>query len=237
MANLEREWQEREKDNSKRRLTNGEKREWPVKGGQFSYTPEEHPGWHGETEPGGERWMQTFRTSLHQTRSSLSHAVWNGSSVPLITILIWHNTHETNLPQMHWVSSGISSPALLGYIISYASPVSCSLKQFPFPLWSPALPSKFHNRHRCVAWKENWAKLTSWPKVWGAGIAQWQNDRLVIERSRVRVLAEAAGEFSSSSSSFCADSYFGIGSTPVLLQQCINYHGHSASRFSPGKWS
>ena len=38
----------------------------------------------------------------------------------------------------------------------------------------------------------------------------------MIERSRVRVPAGAAVEFSSPGSTFCADSYFGIRSTPVL---------------------
>ena len=41
---------------------------------------------------------------------------------------------------------------------------------------------------------------------------------LVIERSWVRIPARAAGEFSSPGSTFCADSYFGIRSTPVLPQ-------------------
>ena len=46
----------------------------------------------------------------------------------------------------------------------------------------------------------------------GAGIAQW------LERCTPdwKVPAGAAGEFSSPWSSFCADSYFGIRSTPVL---------------------
>ena len=38
------------------------------------------------------------------------------------------------------------------------------------------------------------------------------------ERSRVRIPAGAAGEFSSPGSTICADSYFGIRSTPVLPQ-------------------
>ena len=41
---------------------------------------------------------------------------------------------------------------------------------------------------------------------------------LVIEMSRVRIPPGAAGEFSSPGSTFCADSYFGIRSTPVLPQ-------------------
>ena len=38
----------------------------------------------------------------------------------------------------------------------------------------------------------------------------------VIERSRVQAPAGAAGEFSSPESASCADSYFGLRSTPVL---------------------
>ena len=38
----------------------------------------------------------------------------------------------------------------------------------------------------------------------------------------------AAGEFSSQGSTFCADSYFGIRSTPVLPQQHVKDPGHSA---------
>ena len=36
----------------------------------------------------------------------------------------------------------------------------------------------------------------------------------IFERSRVRIPAGMAGEFSSAGSTFCADSYFGIRSTP-----------------------
>ena len=38
------------------------------------------------------------------------------------------------------------------------------------------------------------------------------------ERSRVQIPVGAAGEFSSPGSTFCADSNFGIRSTPVLPQ-------------------
>ena len=41
---------------------------------------------------------------------------------------------------------------------------------------------------------------------------------VAIERSRVRIPAGAAEEFSSPGSTFCADSYLGIRSTPVLPQ-------------------
>ena len=54
--------------------------------------------------------------------------------------------------------------------------------------------------------------------AWGVGIAQWLELTLVMERSPVRVLVGAKGEFSSPGSAFCADSYFGICYTPVLLQ-------------------
>ena len=50
----------------------------------------------------------------------------------------------------------------------------------------------------------------------------------MIEMSRVRIPAGAAGEFSSPRSTFCADSYFGIRSTPVLPQQHVKDPGHSA---------
>ena len=51
----------------------------------------------------------------------------------------------------------------------------------------------------------------------------------MIERSRVRIRAgAAAGEFSSPGSTFCADSYFGISSTPVLTQYHVKDPGHSA---------
>ena len=50
---------------------------------------------------------------------------------------------------------------------------------------------------------------------------------LVIERSRVQVPAGAAGEFSSPGSTFCADSYFGIRSTPVLLLSHVKDPDHS----------
>ena len=50
----------------------------------------------------------------------------------------------------------------------------------------------------------------------------------MIERSRVRVPAGAAGEFSSPGSASCADSYFGISSTHVSPQLHVKVPGHSA---------
>ena len=50
----------------------------------------------------------------------------------------------------------------------------------------------------------------------------------MIEKSRVRVPAGAAGEISSPGSTFCADSYCCIRSTPVLPQQHVEDPGHSA---------
>ena len=51
---------------------------------------------------------------------------------------------------------------------------------------------------------------------------------LMIKRSRVRVPAGAAGEFSSPGSALCADTYFGIRSTPVLSQYHVKDPCHSA---------
>ena len=48
-----------------------------------------------------------------------------------------------------------------------------------------------------------------------------------MERSQVRIPAGAAGKFSSPGSTFCADSYFGIRSTPVLPQQHVKDPGYS----------
>ena len=50
----------------------------------------------------------------------------------------------------------------------------------------------------------------------------------MIEGSQVRVPAGAVGEFSSPGSTFSADTYFGIRSTPVLPQYHGNDPGHSA---------
>ena len=50
----------------------------------------------------------------------------------------------------------------------------------------------------------------------------------MIERLWVQILAGAAGEFSSPCSTFCADSYFGIRSTPMLPQQHVKDPSHSA---------
>ena len=50
----------------------------------------------------------------------------------------------------------------------------------------------------------------------------------MVERSRVRIPAGPAGQFSSPGSAFCADSYFGIRSTPVLPQKHVKDPGHPA---------
>ena len=51
---------------------------------------------------------------------------------------------------------------------------------------------------------------------------------LVMERLPVRILAGAAGEFSSPELTSCADSLFGVRSTPQLPQWHVKYPGHSA---------
>ena len=60
------------------------------------------------------------------------------------------------------------------------------------------------------------------------GYLSGQRAGLMIERWRVRIPAAAAGEFSSPGSTFRADPYFGIRSTPVLPQQHVKDPGHSA---------
>ena len=50
----------------------------------------------------------------------------------------------------------------------------------------------------------------------------------MIKRSHIQTSAGAAGEFSSPGLAFCADSYFGIRSTPVLPQKHVKDRGHSA---------
>ena len=55
---------------------------------------------------------------------------------------------------------------------------------------------------------------------------------LVIERLRVRIPAGAAGEISSPELTLCADSLFGVCSTPVLPQWHVKFPGHSANSAS-----
>ena len=76
--------------------------------------------------------------------------------------------------------------------------------------------------------KQHWNETTEQLKQLGAGIAQWLERRTRDSRSRVRIPAAAAGEFFSPGSTFCADSYSGIRSTPVLPQQHVKDPGHSA---------
>ena len=52
----------------------------------------------------------------------------------------------------------------------------------------------------------------------------------MIERLRVRIPAGAEGEFSSTESTLCAGSIFGVLSTPVLPQKHIKDPGHSAKK-------
>ena len=50
----------------------------------------------------------------------------------------------------------------------------------------------------------------------------------MVQWLQVSVMAGVAGEFSFPGSTFCADSYFGIRSTPVLLQWHVKDPGQSA---------
>ena len=58
--------------------------------------------------------------------------------------------------------------------------------------------------------------------------SNWLEHRTCDQMLWIRIPAGAVGEFSSPGSTFCADSYFGLCSTPVLLQQHVKDHGHSA---------
>ena len=50
----------------------------------------------------------------------------------------------------------------------------------------------------------------------------------MIERWRVPIPAEVEGEFSSPESTLCADSLFGVHSTPMVLQWHVSDSSHSA---------
>ena len=54
--------------------------------------------------------------------------------------------------------------------------------------------------------------------TWEAGITQRLERRTRDRKVPGRVSAGAAGEFPSPESTFCADSYFGVRSSPVLPQ-------------------
>ena len=57
----------------------------------------------------------------------------------------------------------------------------------------------------------------------------------MIEKLQVQVPAGAVGEFFSPGSTFYADSYFGLCSTPVLPQQHVKDPGHSARSAGGGR--
>ena len=59
------------------------------------------------------------------------------------------------------------------------------------------------------------SQISCWRAGSGDGSVVRLNARLVIERPRVRIPAGAVGEFASPALACCADSYFGIRSTPV----------------------
>jgi len=77
-----------------------------------------------------------------------------------------------------------------------------------------------HLEQNTASWKARLSDqlLDADMRALGAGMAQWYSNGIVIKRSRVQVPAGALGECSSSGFTFCADSYFGIRSTPVLPQ-------------------
>ena len=61
-----------------------------------------------------------------------------------------------------------------------------------------------------------------------AGIALWLERQIRDPKFAGSNPCWSGGEFSSPGSTFCADSYFGIRSTPVLPQYRVKDPGHSA---------
>ena len=75
----------------------------------------------------------------------------------------------------------------------------------------------------CVCyWLQSWWHMSSEDNSVVRAPDSWS------KRSRVRVPAEAAGDFSFPGLTFCADFYFGIRFSPVLPQLHVKYPGHSA---------
>ena len=69
-----------------------------------------------------------------------------------------------------------------------------------------------------------------WSPKWGAGIAQWLEHRTCDQKVVGSNPCRSGGINFFSRSAFCADSYFGIRSTPVLRQQHVEDPGHSATK-------
>ena len=61
--------------------------------------------------------------------------------------------------------------------------------------------------YECVTGWHPFMGMYLWSFVWGSGQLSGSSAGLEIERLRVRILVEAAGEFSSPELTFCADSY------------------------------
>ena len=98
--------------------------------------------------------------------------------------------------------------------------------QLAEPLWTdPGLNSGISVRELISTTKKkmrrrgmNCGTFSPNPRTRGKSHHQHQSARLVIRRSRVRSLAEAAGERSSPELTLRADSHFGVRSTPALPQ-------------------
>ena len=80
-------------------------------------------------------------------------------------------------------------------------------------MYTHAKRSFMHAKGSVVSVESEFGRLWKHSE-WGSVIAQWQSARLVC----VHVPAGVAGELSSPGSSFSADSYLTICSTPVLPQ-------------------
>ena len=106
---------------------------------------------------------------------------------------------------------------------------------FNFKLLEAAVPlySKGHRKlYEQVLISSTFTQSLTFIILWGMGIAQWWSTGLMCKRSWVWVPAGAEGTFSPPESTFCADSYFCICSTPMLLQQHTKDPSHYAKSAS-----
>ena len=124
-------------------------------------------------------------------------------------------------------------PCCLHTTVNYQSNSLCPLKKsLPHPenchpQFDPT-PTHWFRASRCskcVAVTAILVKDSSWHMQ---GQLSGYSARLMIESLRIQIPTGVVGEFSSPWSTFCADSYFGTRTTPMLPQQHVKDPGHSA---------